>query len=60
MNMVMFEQLADIYVDSSKHEPAPSIDAANINASIIKGGNDEDKEIQLPLSTKKNDWCTKQ
>ena len=31
----MFEQLSDVYVDSSKHETAPSVEVANINTTII-------------------------
>ena len=31
----MFEQLPDIYVNGSKHEPAPSVDVSNINIIII-------------------------
>ena len=34
----MFEQLPDIYVDSSQHEPAASVDVSNINATIMKEG----------------------
>ena len=33
----MFEQLPDVYVDSSEHEPVPSVDVSNINATIMKG-----------------------
>ena len=46
----MFEQLPDIYFDSSKHEQDPSVEVSNINATIMKEENDEDKEIQLSLS----------
>ena len=48
----MYEQLPDIYVDSSKHEPAPSVDVSNISATIMRKENDKDKEIQLSLSLK--------
>ena len=48
----MFEQLPDIYVDSSKHKLVSPVNASNINATILKEEKGEDKEIQLSLSTK--------
>ena len=48
----MFEQLPDIYVDSSKHEPALSVDVSNTNVTIMKKENSKDKEIKMSLSTK--------
>ena len=48
----MFEQLPDIHVESSKHEPFPSVNVLNINATIMKNENDENKKIKLSLSTK--------
>ena len=45
----MFEQIPDIYVDSCEHEPVPSLDVSNINATIMKKDNNERK---LSLSTK--------
>ena len=32
----MFEQLCDIYVNSSKCDPPLSVDVSNINATIMK------------------------
>ena len=32
----MFEQLPDICVDSSKHEPALSVDVSNIDVTMMK------------------------
>ena len=43
----MFEQLPDIYVDSSKHKQAPSINVLHLSATVMKEGKGEDKEIQL-------------
>ena len=48
----MFEQLPDTYVDSSTHKPTLSIDTLNIDATVVKEENNDDKEIQLSLSTK--------
>ena len=42
----------DTYADSSKCEPVLSVEALNINATIMKEEDDEDKEIQLSLNTK--------
>ena len=47
-----FEQLLYIYIDSSKHEPALSVNVSNINAAKMKEQNDEDKEFQLLLNIK--------
>ena len=48
----MFEQLPDTHVESSKHEPALSVNVSNVNATIMEGENYEHKEIHLSLSTK--------
>ena len=47
-----FEELPNIYVESSEHIPAPSVDVSKINATIMKEDNDEDKEVELSLSIK--------
>ena len=48
----MFEQLPDIYVDSSKHKPVLAVDVSNISITITKQEFSKDKENQLSLSTK--------
>ena len=50
----MFEQLPDIYIESSKHEPALAVDVSNIGVTIMKKENRQDKEIKLSLSTMNN------
>ena len=52
MDMPHLNSCPDIYFDSSKHEPALSVDVSNIDVTVIKEDNNEDKEIQLSLSTK--------
>ena len=50
----MFEQLPDVYVDSSKYESALCVDVSNIddtNDTIMKMECNEDTESQLWLST---------
>ena len=42
-----------IYVDSCKHEPVLSVDVLNIDVTVMKDENNEDKGIQLSLSIKK-------
>ena len=48
----MFEQLLDIYHDSSKYEPALSVDVLNIDVTVRKDENKKDKAIKLSLITK--------
>ena len=48
----MFEQLHDIYVDSSKCGPVLSVDVSYIDVSVMKKENSKVKGIQLGLSTK--------
>ena len=33
---MLFEQLSDIYVDSSKHKPVPPVNVSNIDATVVK------------------------
>ena len=40
----MLEQLLEIYIDSNKHEPNISVNISNINTTIIKEENSENKE----------------
>ena len=48
----VFEQLPDIYVDSSKHEPVlpVNVNVSNIFATIIKEESSKNIEIKLSLS----------
>ena len=48
----MFEQLPDICVEHSEHEAVSSADVSNINATIMKEKNSDNKEVKLSLSTK--------
>ena len=43
----MFEQLPDLYVDSSKHKPIPLVNVSNINATVMNQEKGEDIEIQF-------------
>ena len=50
----IFEQLPDMYDDSSKHYPVVSVDVLSIDATctpLMKKESDMDTEIQLSLST---------
>ena len=51
----MFKQLPDICVDSSKHEPASSVDVSNIDATRMKKENSKDKEIKTVTQYKRTD-----
>ena len=44
---VMLEQLPDINVDSSKHEPVLCVDVSNVDVNIMKEESNEGKGIQL-------------
>ena len=47
-----FEQLPDVYVDSSKHKLAPNVNVSNIN-TIVREEKGEDKEFSF-YSVQKN------
>ena len=50
----LFEQLPDIHVSSSKHNPVQPVNISNINATnenVVQNKDNENTEIHLSLST---------